>query len=203
MPEEITEESHGRLEELVADEVKRVVNQRVTEYRLRFRYFLYGLGALIGLLIAGGLLGGGDIVRVLHNKAFLVVGGDPEFPAISYEATFDLRGDVPALQLQALNFFVVKGQRVEIFAQFIDRFPDEKQPNRVFVSVDGNPLSEKSFDKFGSGFYDISNKINWDRPLIWEQNVHSIEFALDDTQMRPNAWVTVVCVVLVKHDLKP
>lgn len=217
--------------EIVAQEVEKALTAKVTYYRVRFRYFFYGLGALVILLVISGLFGGGDIVRTIHNKAFLpnelnklpelnqtlkqekalnkaqeeklnrlIAGTTSEFPAISYETTLQLRGGQEGQLSGALYFFAVKGQTVEVHAQLLHRFPDAQRRNRVVVSVDGIPISQNSYTDFGGGFHDISDKLSWERLFKGEPNVHDISFSLDDRYLKADAWVTIICVVLVKHD---
>lgn len=197
-------EDYSGIDTLISEKIETAINTKIKNYKKNCKFFLYGFIGFVLLIVSFGLFGGGDFLIAIHNKIFLPpefgTSAEDSFPAISYEATFELTSKTTEQQ-KALRFYASKGQRVEAYFKIIygNNIPVSDGKNTpVVITVDGNFIDTKE----GAGFYDITKDIDCDRKFIGKKNIHTIVFSLLDTVELTDLEVTIICLVLVKHKVK-
>ncbi len=166
-------------------------------YRDRAKYFAMGLGALVVLVSAVGVLAGKDFFRALHSRAFPPLAAS--HVAISYEGFLELTGSRPDSDSRSVSFYATERQRVSMYARLNHRFASrDSEKRRVVVAVDGNPITPRPTSSIEGGFHDITPYLTWKSDLSRQPDVHALVFSLDDSQTRDaRAEVSVVVVILV------
>ena len=175
--------------------IKAEIDGRIGSIQTKARYFLYGLGGFLTLLLIVGLLDQGDILRSLHDAAFPPVSASDV--AISYEGFIELQWDDPRKQSHSVHFYAKPGQPVSIYLKANHRFAGNFEERKVLVTLDGNDIGAPA-TQFSGGFMNVTDVLQFKPDLQLGQDVHWINFALDDTQAEDlSDEVTIVCIVLV------
>ncbi len=188
---------------IISEEVNKAIDDRLATYKERFRYFLYGLGFFIALVIGVELVSKSDIIRTLHSIAF-----PPQLPPptpLSYSASMTLKTSDPQLQLGSMTFYAKPGQKVEAFIDAAYRFRGTDPPHPVRVSVD-EMMEMKDLSFFKDQFMDITGLLQKkglpgesSDSLTTEKLLHKIGLSLDPTY--PNKTspqvIDITCIIHV------
>lgn len=196
-----SDDSDTRLKPLAKDDLKNIVEETISAklkyYKALTIAFLAGLTLLIGL----GLIGGPELIRQIHNRAFPPHLSDQV--AVAYESSLELKASDPQRQSQSISFWSTPSQRVDLFAQaFQTSQTTGSEARRIVISVDGNKLTSDPVnpDEISAAFHDITTKLRKYADLSESPDIHKIIFSLDDTQ-RPEdlrAKVIISTLVLVR-----
>lgn len=189
---------------LTEKDVKEIVEDRISSYLKLVKYFLYGLTGFFIIGFASGLILPKNLLRVIHDGLFgneKIVINKIETSlksevGISYHRSFILKS--PDQREEKMLFFAEENQRVKVYLE-TSRLGGSREKYKLIVTIDDKILWEKVEDIKG-GFKDITSRIfSKDRPITpREENVHALEFSLDDTQPKDlDDNVFVDCVILV------
>jgi len=189
---------------LTEKDVKKIVEDRISSYLKLVKYFLYGLTGFFIIGFASGLILPKNLLRVIHDGLFgneKIVINKIETSlqsevGVSYHRSFTLHS--PDQRQERMLFFAEDDQRVKVYLE-TSHYGKSLEKRRLIVQIDKQILWDKVEDIKG-GFKDITPKIfSENKPTTdREENVHALEFSLDDTQLIDlEDMVFVDCVILV------
>lgn len=194
---------------VISEEVNKAIETRLSVYKERLRYFLYGLGFFVALVIGLELVSKTDIIRTLHKMAF-----PPELPPptpVSYSTTITLKTSDPQLQLGSMTFYAKPDQKVEAFIDAAYRFRrTDDPPQPVKVSVD-EMMELKDLSFFKGQFMDITGYLQkkgmpGESPdsLATEKLLHKIGLSLDPAYPNKDSpqVIDITCIVHVTDTKK-
>jgi hypothetical protein len=176
--------------------VAKEFERRAQQLKDRLKYALLGFALFIVVLP----LGGDDVIRSLHEKAFPAQALPPNsnVPLISFGSGIELRVGDPRAASSFMSFYAERGQRVHLYLTLTPRWVEaDGEPPRIVVSVDGKPVGPPITSWVG-GFKDISSTMAAESlDLGREQNVHQLGFALADFGTAGSGEVVISAIVLV------
>lgn len=117
----------------------------------------------------------------LIKKFFLTENSENQVPALSYQATIELRWQDPRSQSKGVIFYAEPGQKVRLYVNLTHRFDGLGGLRKVLLYIDGKLITKPLTQVLG-GFTLISDYLNHEPTVGREQNIHSLRFDLDDTQ---------------------
>jgi hypothetical protein len=189
---------------VVPDDVRKAIEQHVAgEFEQRAKALKDRLkyGVIGFMLFVGAMpLGGDDIVRSLHERAFpvQVADQDRKVPLISFGSGIELHAGDPKASSSFMSFYAEREQRVHLYVTITPRLLGVSgNPPRVVISVDGKPVGE-AINRWVGGFKDITETLSIDAvDLGREQNVHQLGFALADFGEQGAGDVVISAIILV------
>ena len=194
MDKKLPDELEAPITELVDSRLAREYDK----VKVRVKFFLFGLGALIVFVTGLGLLTELQLIRGLHDVAFPPMRKGQV--AISYESVVNLQQQDPLKQYGTLTFYAEPGQEVKMYLKFIHQLTGALERRKVIVTIDGKPIDEGPIDDVTPDFNSITEYLKASS-FVNAENVHSVSFALDDTQSPElTDMVTIHCIILVYED---
>ncbi|MCH8142336.1 MAG: hypothetical protein IH908_12150 [Proteobacteria bacterium] len=154
----MSDESSENIQALVDATVKDCIEAEIARLKDRVRYFLYGFGGLVTLLVGLGLFTELEVVRFLHDEAFPPNRSDQV--GISYQSVLHLKFDDSLQQTGRVTFYAEPTQEVELYLQFLHRFTGALGRRRVLVRIDQQELEEGALDQPTSSFQSIKKYLS-------------------------------------------
>ncbi len=194
-----SQQEFGRLAREVAREV---VRERESFHVDRVKFAAKVLTIVVVVITGAGLIGGADVVRVLHNEMFPPM--TPDRIAYSYQASFTLRWSDPGSRSAALTFYATEAQAVETYAEFGYPPWDKGERRKVSIQLNGNTVAPPSTNDVCVDLTDdleqkhgLRNASD-NRFFSLVKNMHTLAFHLADVQSGELAdEVYVVCIINV------
>lgn len=189
---------------LSEDNIKKIVDERILSYVRIVKYFLYGLTGFLILGFGSGLILPKNLLRIIHEGMFgeekvlinKIGKGIQSEVGISYHRSFLLYS--PDQREERMLFFAEEGQTVKVYLE-TSHYGGGLERRRLIVELNDQIIWDRVED-FEGGFKDITTRVfSEDRPVSYrEENVHALEFSLDDTQpIDLSDKVFVDCVIIV------
>jgi hypothetical protein len=186
------------------DDIKKIVDEKISSYIKPIKYFLYGLVAFFIIGFGSELILPKNLIRIIHDGIF----GEEKFlinkidkglqseVGISYHRSFMLYSQNQ--RSERMLFFAEKGQKVKVYVE-TSHYGTSLEKRKLIVELDHQILWD-GVEDFKGGFNDITDNVFNQKNTIpyKEENVYSLEFSLDDSQPQNlNDKVFVDCVIIV------
>lgn len=183
------------LQTTINDIVAHRVSAEIKQIKERLRYFFYGLGIFVVIVIGLGLFTELEIMRSFHDRAFPPI--QTGQIGISYESVIRLQNDDPLQQVGTITFYAEPEQEVKLYLKFVHQFTGNLDRRKVIVMIDQNEIDEGPMVETTADFHSITSYLR-SSSFILAENVHTISFSLDDTQSPElTDEITIHCIILV------
>lgn len=181
----------------VAEIVDSAIKAKLRSARALTIAFFAGLLVLVTL----GLVGGADLIRTIHNKAF-PSHLQSDHVAVAYESSIELDMSDPQGASKSVAFWSTPTQRVHMFARgYRVDFGREGSDPLISIKIDGNPFGDPvKPNEIVKAFHDVTRFVRTDTTPNTIPQVHDVVFSLDDTQedVAQDAKVFISILILVK-----
>jgi hypothetical protein len=185
------------------DIVISTMDERLSVYRERLKYFVLGFGCFLLLLTSVDMLSKKEIFRELHKLAFPIE--MPDQTPTSYSSTLILKASDPRRRSDMVAFYATQGQDVQAYAYANYRFVGTGQLLPIVVTVD-DTLSGEPTTSFDKKFQNITPLLRFNRHvksahISWqgEPNIHHVGFSIASVPSsgEQDLEITITCIVHV------
>ena len=191
----------GELESVIERKVGEAFKKRLSELQGKVRWFLYGLGLLVIVLIANGLMSRHSLIALIHDQVFgfeeTLDEAMREHVAVSYNNHFWLGVKEGFDQIQSISFYASKAQTVEAMVHILHSGTGRLLKINIRLDDTTEPIWDGTND-LAYARLSLSESIRntlhqMDRP----QNVHELRFEIEDVGERTNDRVFVRSLINV------
>jgi hypothetical protein len=192
------------LQQLVENKVNEALDRKVADFRGKLRWFLLGLGLLIILLIANGLMSERAIITLLHDQVF---GIENDFEgslgkaleeriSVSYNNHFWLGTASDLDRAQYISFYAGESQLVEANVEILHH--GSGRPLEVAMRLGDQEILSGSQD-YTLNRIDLSDYLDAHSHHGLPGNVHKLRFELvrEDVGEPTDDRVFVGCLINV------